>query len=237
MDKKFKITKEKIKRAKALGLIDDKMEKILEGYVAPPELYIPVSARLRYFHSCNKYKNWSIETHIRDRSNGLIEARCVIRDPNGVIKASGTSVKNYIKDSSSVEIAETAAVGRALALLGIVASTNIASMEEMEAEIVVEAAPKEAEPLKLPKGIKTDSVNHKRDESKKEEKVSLPDVLNILKKLKIGKDRYSAREVGGNHVIVIKNPASLSDEDREVLDKIGFKNTRGVYKILVKEKE
>ena len=98
--------------------------------------YIEVNERLKYFRNEPQFKDYSLETEVIDLSNGVITLKAIIRDGNGVIKATGLAQEkessSFINKTSYVENCETSAWGRALGNLGIGIDTSIASAEEVE---------------------------------------------------------------------------------------------------------
>lgn len=112
--------------------------------------YIEVNERLKYFRSQEQFKDYSLETEVINLSNGVITLKAIIRDGNGVIKATGLAQEkessSFINKTSFVENCETSAWGRALGNLGIGIDTSIASAEEVENAI--NNQPKQPEPLK-----------------------------------------------------------------------------------------
>lgn len=95
--------------------------------------YIEVNERLKYFRE--HYKDYSLETEIVSIENGVCVMKAIIRDPNGVIKATGVAYERenstFINKTSYIENCETSAWGRALGCLGIGIDTSIASAEEV----------------------------------------------------------------------------------------------------------
>lgn len=95
--------------------------------------YIEVNERLKYFRE--HYKDYSLETEIISIDNGICVMKAIIRDPNGVIKATGVAYEKenstFINKTSYIENCETSAWGRALGCLGIGIDTSIASAEEV----------------------------------------------------------------------------------------------------------
>lgn len=98
--------------------------------------YVEVNERLKYFRSQEQFKDYSLETEVIDLSNGVITLKAIIRDGNGVIKATGLAQEkessSFINKTSYVENCETSAWGRALGNLGIGIDTSVASAEEVE---------------------------------------------------------------------------------------------------------
>lgn len=93
--------------------------------------YELVASRIYRFRE--KHPAYSIETSVlvHDRDDGsTITARAVIRDPEGKTLSTGSSAVHGGK-ANAYELAETKAVGRALAFFGF-GGQHIASAEEME---------------------------------------------------------------------------------------------------------
>lgn len=111
--------------------------------------YIEVNERLKYFRNEPKYKDYSLESEVISLQNGVITVKAIIKDGNGVVKATGLAQEkessSFINKTSFVENCETSAWGRALGNLGIGIDTSIASAEEVENAIINQ--PKQPEPL------------------------------------------------------------------------------------------
>lgn len=97
--------------------------------------YVEVNERLKYFRSEEKYKDYSLESEIISLENGVITVKAIIRDANGVIKATGLAQEkessSFINKTSFVENCETSAWGRALGNLGIGIDTSVATADEV----------------------------------------------------------------------------------------------------------
>lgn len=98
--------------------------------------YVEVNERVKYFRSEDKYKGWSLETELLSNDNGVCVFKAIVKDDNGIVKATGHAYENegstFINKTSYIENCETSAVGRALGLLGIGIDTSIASSDEVE---------------------------------------------------------------------------------------------------------
>lgn len=98
--------------------------------------YVEVNERLKFFRSDEQYKGYSLESEILELQNGVITIRAVIKDAEGVVKATGLAQEkessSFINKTSFVENCETSAWGRALGNLGIGIDTSVASAEEVE---------------------------------------------------------------------------------------------------------
>lgn len=96
--------------------------------------YIEVNERLKYFRE--NYKDYSLETELISNDNGVCVMRAVIKNPDGVIKATGFAYEKenstFINKTSYIENCETSAWGRALGNFGIGIDTSIASAEEVQ---------------------------------------------------------------------------------------------------------
>lgn len=100
--------------------------------------YVEVNERLKAFRTLPEYKGYSLESDIYDydKEKGIITIKAIIRDSDGVIKATGYAQEkessSFINKTSFVENCETSAWGRALGNLGIGIDTSVASAEEVE---------------------------------------------------------------------------------------------------------
>ncbi len=110
---------------------------------APPrndrfEDYVPVAERVEQFHQ--RFPEGRLITTIvdHDRESGfvLIRAEAYRHVDDAVPAATGHAYEykdsGYVQRTSYIEVAETSAVGRALALLGFEVRRGIASREEVE---------------------------------------------------------------------------------------------------------
>ena len=109
--------------------------------------YVEVNERLKAFRTLPEYKGYSLESDIYDydKEKGIITIKAVIRDADGVIKATGYAQEkessSFINKTSFVENCETSAWGRALGNLGIGIDTSVASAEEVENAIKQQSEP------------------------------------------------------------------------------------------------
>ena len=98
--------------------------------------YIEVNERVKYFRNSEEYKGWSIESEMISNEDGVCVFKSIIRDENGVTKATGHAYEkedgSFINKTSYIENCETSAVGRALGFLGIGIDTSIASSDEVQ---------------------------------------------------------------------------------------------------------
>lgn len=96
--------------------------------------YVEVNERVKYFRE--NFKDWSIETELLSNENGVCVIKAIVKNPDGVVKATGHAYENegstFINKTSYIENCETSAVGRALGLLGIGIDSSIASSDEVE---------------------------------------------------------------------------------------------------------
>src|SRR5919204_3584273 len=103
-----------------------------------PEEYITVHERIEKFYA--KFPQGRVITTIleHDRESGFVLVRAeVFREPDDALPAAtGHAYElrsaGHVQQGSYVEVGETSAVGRALALLGFEVRRGIASREEVE---------------------------------------------------------------------------------------------------------
>ena len=96
--------------------------------------YVEVKERIKYFRE--HYKDWALTTELLE----LTDNRCVIKatvlNPENRIISTGIAYEmlgsSHINKTSFVENCETSANGRALANLGIMIETSIASADEVK---------------------------------------------------------------------------------------------------------
>jgi len=98
--------------------------------------YVLVSDRIIYFNAT--YKNGSIQTNLisEPTSNQIVIQAVVVPDndkPNRIFTGYSQAVvgQGYINKTSALENAETSAVGRALAMMGIGVIDSVASVDEI----------------------------------------------------------------------------------------------------------
>lgn len=95
--------------------------------------YIEVNERIKYFRE--NFKEWTLESEIISLDNGVCVIKAIIKNPEGIIKATGHAYEKenstFINKTSYIENCETSAWGRALGNLGIGIDTSIASAEEV----------------------------------------------------------------------------------------------------------
>lgn len=101
--------------------------------------YVEVNERVKYFRA--NYKDWAIETRLLSNQDGVCVIKAIIRDSNGLIKATGLAYEkeadksSFVNATSYIENCETSAVGRALGFLGIGIDASIASAEEVQTAV------------------------------------------------------------------------------------------------------
>lgn len=100
--------------------------------------YVEVNERIKYFRE--NYKDYSLESDIVSNDNGVVVIKATIKNPDGVIKATGYAYEKenstFINKTSYIENCETSAWGRALGNFGIGIDTSIASAEEVQTAIL-----------------------------------------------------------------------------------------------------
>ena len=121
--------------------------------------YAMVHDRVNYFRGEAMYKDLGIETNIEHFSEEHCVVRAFVRDKDNFILATGLAhewkldPKSAVNKTSFVENAETSAIGRALACLGIGTEDAYASAFEVESAKATQAAQaaQAAEAAKTPK--------------------------------------------------------------------------------------
>lgn len=107
--------------------------------------YVMVNERLKEFRTNPKYEGWSLESEIVQLDENNCTIKAIIRDNNGVVKATGLAQENksssMINKTSYVENCETSAWGRALGNIGIGIDESIASAEEVQMAVRQQEAP------------------------------------------------------------------------------------------------
>jgi len=230
----FEITKEKVESASKIGLINKKMVKVLEAFTKPPELYVPVAARIKYFRE--EYMDWSIETEVaHENGMNIAVSRCIIRDTEGRVRSTGTSSKAWSDVASHTEFSETAAVGRALGNLGILGGASIASMEEVN---VPEVQVNSVDDAPRPPSEENGAPHGPESKVEPPEKViTRKDILDKVTFFKIPKDKFNERTVSKKHTFIIRDHDKLAEKVRTAFDNLGFKITKGVYKLRIDQVE
>lgn len=107
--------------------------------------YVEVNERLKYFRE--NFADYSLESELVSNNNGVCIIKAVIRNADGVIKATGYAYEKenstFINKTSYIENCETSAWGRALGNFGIGIDTSIASAEEVQ-NAIANQQPKES---------------------------------------------------------------------------------------------
>ena len=102
------------------------------------KIYLTVARRIDDFRRSEEFKDWSIETELVSADESMVVMKSTIRDASGKVAATGFAEENRslgkINRTSALENAETSAVGRALAFLGL-GGTEIASADEVAGAI------------------------------------------------------------------------------------------------------
>ena len=94
--------------------------------------YETVALRVKKFR--DKYQDWTLETEIIERGEDVVVLKAIISDEVGRVRATGHAEEHrkasQINRTSALENAETSAIGRALAALGL-GGTEFASADEV----------------------------------------------------------------------------------------------------------
>lgn len=134
--------------------------------MAGGKTYKMVVARVDEFRTSPAYANWGIDTELVYHEPGVMAVvKATITDGDGRQRGSGLAwdAKNHSSKhaKSFVELAETSAIGRALASIGLAGSSEYASAEELHYALqpeVQEAQPKPPPPpLEVVKPRETDA--------------------------------------------------------------------------------
>lgn len=131
--------------------------------------YVQVVDRIKVFRELDSFKDWSIETKVNtDAEFNNAIAYCVIKDPEGRIRSTGTAWENkangHINKTSFVENAETSAVGRALGMLNVGLTEEICTADEILTKYSDRAIPDNAS---TSTGVGTNSKSSSDDVNKK----------------------------------------------------------------------
>ena len=114
------------------------------------KVYLTVARRIDDFRKSENFKGWSIETSLVSAEESMVVMKALIRDANNRIVATGYAEENRslgkINKTSALENAETSAVGRALAFLGL-GGTEIASADEVATAIAHGSLKDSMEPI------------------------------------------------------------------------------------------
>ena len=105
--------------------------------------YVQVKDRVNYFNE--EYPNGSIETEILNQENERVVMKAtIIPDVSNARRFTGHSQAvwgdGYINKTSALENAETSAVGRAMAMMGIGVIDGISSVDEINKAQLAEPA-------------------------------------------------------------------------------------------------
>lgn len=114
------------------------------------KVYLTVARRIDDFRKSEDFRGWSIETSLVSAEESMVVMKALIRDANNRIVATGYAEENRslgkINKTSALENAETSAVGRALAFLGL-GGTEIASADEVATAIAHGSLKDSMEPI------------------------------------------------------------------------------------------
>ena len=210
--------------------------------------YAMVHDRVNYFRGEAMYKDLGIETEVVHFSEEHCVVRAFVRDKDGFILASGIAhewkldPKSAVNKTSFVENAETSAIGRAMACLGIGIEDAYASAFEVEL-----AKASEGSSQKDPQTSKSNVIQHPKSgkpsqvsemlgeeadpEPEPEQSSDCKAVLSILNRCKTKQDvegavndkREAVKALPKNEqaiVIALKDKllAELIDDDMPVWD-------------------
>lgn len=106
-----------------------------EGQIAiHGKIYETVALRVQKFRNDPAYKDWSLITEIVERNEDVVVVKAVISDPQNRVRAAGHAEEyrkaSQINKTSALENAETSAIGRCLAALGL-GGTEFATADEV----------------------------------------------------------------------------------------------------------
>ena len=114
------------------------------------KVYLTVARRIDDFRKSEHFKGWSIETELVSAEDSMVVMKSTIRDSDGKVAATGYAEENRsfgkINKTSALENAETSAVGRALAFLGL-GGSEIASADEVSTAIAHGSVKDAMEPI------------------------------------------------------------------------------------------
>jgi hypothetical protein len=173
----------------------------------PIQDYITVAERIEKFYE--RYPEGRIITHIieHDAERGFILLRAeVYRNADDALPASTGHAyelksEGYIQRTSYIEVGETSAVGRALAMAGFEVRRGIASREEMEKSAKVSreiAAPREQVKAPAPASAPQSNAAERTEKAAKPDQPATDDqkqeILGLLESLQPG-DRRAQRRV------------------------------------------
>jgi hypothetical protein len=163
----------------------------------PVQDYVTVAERIEKFYQ--RHENGRIVTHIveHDAERGFILMRAEIyRSADDALPAATGHAyefksEGYVQRTSYIEVCETSAVGRALAMAGFEVRRGIASREEMEKAARAgraEAAREKEKPAPAQPAQQATNVNQPATDEQKQ------DILDLLEMLQPG-DRRAQRRV------------------------------------------
>lgn len=102
------------------------------------KIYLTVARRIDDFRKSEEFNGWCIETELVSAEDSMVVMKSTIKDNHGRVVATGYAEENRsfgkINKTSALENAETSAVGRALAFLGL-GGSEIASADEVAGAI------------------------------------------------------------------------------------------------------
>jgi len=114
------------------------------------KVYLTVARRIDDFRKSPAYKGWSIETTRTEAEDPYVVIKATIRNSENRIVATGYAEESRtygkINKTSALENAETSAVGRALAFLGL-GGSEIASADEVSNAIAHGSAKDVVDPI------------------------------------------------------------------------------------------
>ena len=166
----------------------------------PVQDYVTVAERIEKFYQ--RHENGRIVTHIveHDAERGFILMRAEIyRNADDALPAATGHAyefksEGYVQRTSYIEVCETSAVGRALAMAGFEVRRGIASREEMEKAaraVRVEPAKEREKPAPAPPAKPAQQAASANQPATDEQK---QDILDLLEMLQPG-DRRAQRRV------------------------------------------
>jgi len=114
------------------------------------KVYLTVARRIDDFRKASAYNGWSIETTKIDAEDPYVVVKASILNDEGRVIATGYAEESRaygkINKTSALENAETSAVGRALAFLGL-GGSEIASADEVSNAIAHGSAKDSVDPI------------------------------------------------------------------------------------------
>jgi hypothetical protein len=164
--------------------------------------YVTVAERIEKFYE--RYPEGRINTHIleHDPERGFILMRAeIFRQPDETEPAaSGHAYEyrdaGYVQKTSYIEVCETSAVGRALALCGFEVKRGIASREEMDKQQrhqTGQSRPQAAQPS--PQASNVTPINQKTEEEEQQERNWHEEIGHLWKQLRgLGLDDFKNGE-------------------------------------------